>query len=110
MADIAMAVPLLEALAPGKRLIADNAYDADRLRHWLQDRGIEAVIPGRAARAVIYPLNRPEQGSPNDCRLLPLVLPRKRTERPVSVARTRQHPDFLLKTLVGVQGLEPWTR
>jgi transposase len=58
MADITMAVPLLEALALGKRLIADKAYDADRLRDWLQDRGIEAVIPGRAARAVVYPLNR----------------------------------------------------
>ena len=53
-----MAVPLLEALAPGKRLIADKAYDADRLRDWLQDRGIDAVIPGRAARAVVDPLNR----------------------------------------------------
>jgi transposase len=58
MADITMAVPLLEGLAPTKRLIADKAYDADRLRDWLQVRGIEAVIPGRAARAVVYPLNR----------------------------------------------------
>jgi transposase len=58
MADITMAVPILEALAPTKRLIADKAYDADRLRAWLQDKGIEAVIPGRASRAVAYPLNR----------------------------------------------------
>jgi transposase len=58
MADITMAVPLLEALAPTRRLIADKAYDADRLRTWLQDKGIEAVIPGRAARAIAYPLNR----------------------------------------------------
>ncbi len=58
MADITMAVPILEALAPTKRLIADKAYDADRLRAWLQDKGIEAVIPGRAARAVAYPLKR----------------------------------------------------
>jgi transposase len=58
MADITMAVLMLEALAPTKRLIADKAYDADRLRAWLQDKGIEAVIPGRAARAVAYPLNR----------------------------------------------------
>jgi transposase len=53
-----MAVPMLEALAPAKRLIADKAYDADRLRTWLQDKGIEAVIPGRASRSVVYPLNR----------------------------------------------------
>ena len=58
IADISMAVPMLEALAPAKLLIADKAYDADRLRTWLQDKGIEAVIPGRAARAVVYPLNR----------------------------------------------------
>ena len=58
MADITMAMPMLEALAPAKRLIADKAYDADRLRTWLQDKGIDAVIPGRAARAIAYPLNR----------------------------------------------------
>jgi len=58
VADITMAVPILEALAPTRRLIADKAYDADRLRTWLGDKGIEAVIPGRAARAVAYPLNR----------------------------------------------------
>jgi transposase len=52
-----MAMPMLEAFAPAKLLIADRAYDADRLRTWLQDKGIEAVIPGRAARAVVYPLN-----------------------------------------------------
>ena len=41
-----------------KRLIADKAYDADRLRDFLGRQGIEAVIPGRAARNVVYPLNR----------------------------------------------------
>lgn len=53
-----MAPPLLEALAPTRRLIADKAYDAARLRDWLRERRIEAVIPGRAARNVVYPLNR----------------------------------------------------
>ncbi len=53
-----MALPLLEALKPTKRLIADKAYDADKLRNWLVDRQIEPVIPGRAARSVVYPLNR----------------------------------------------------
>ena len=41
-----------------KPVLSPKAYDADRLRTWLQDRGIEAVIPGRATRAVVYPLNR----------------------------------------------------
>jgi transposase len=53
-----MAQPMLEAMAPNRRLIADRAYDADRLRDWLGERGIEAVIPGRASRNVAYPLNR----------------------------------------------------
>lgn len=53
-----MAQPLLEALAPTKRLIADKAYDADRLRQWLADRSIEAVIPARATRASVYPINK----------------------------------------------------
>ncbi len=57
IADITMAEPLLEAFAPKRRLIADKAYDADRLRDWLKVRRIEAVIPGRAARNVVYPLN-----------------------------------------------------
>lgn len=52
IADISMARPMLEAMAPKCRLIADKAYDADRLRLWLRERGIEAVIPGRASRDV----------------------------------------------------------
>ncbi|NIJ42804.1 transposase [Parvibaculum indicum] len=54
-----MAMPLLEAIAPAKRLLADKAYDADRLRNWLGDRQIEAIIPGRATRNAAYALNRP---------------------------------------------------
>ena len=46
IADISMAEPLLKAMAPKRRLIADKAYDADRLRDWLKARRIEAVIPG----------------------------------------------------------------
>jgi transposase len=53
-----MAVPMLEALAPTMRFVADKAYDADRLRNWLKHKGIEAVIPGRAARTSVYPINR----------------------------------------------------
>lgn len=58
VADISMAVPLLGAIAPPKRLIADKAYDADSLRHWLRARRIKAVIPSTAARTVPYPLDR----------------------------------------------------
>ena len=53
-----MAVPLLEASAPTKRLIADKAYDAESLRCWLAKRRIKAVIPSTASRTVPYPLDR----------------------------------------------------
>ena len=58
IADISMAQPLLEALAPAKRLVADKAYDADRLRQWLADRSIVSVIPARATRVSVYAVNK----------------------------------------------------
>ena len=45
-------------MAPPKRLIADKAYDVDRLRSWLKVRRIKAVIPSTATRTVLYPLDR----------------------------------------------------
>jgi transposase len=53
-----MAVPMLKAFAPAMRLVADKAYDADRLRNCLKHKGVEAVIPGRAARTSVNPINR----------------------------------------------------
>ncbi len=58
IADITMTLPLLEAMRPTKRLIADKVYDADKLRTWLILREIELVIPGQAARNIVYPLDR----------------------------------------------------
>jgi transposase len=57
-ADISMALPLLQSVARSQRLIADKACDAERLRRWLQDRRIKAVIPSTATRTVPYPLGR----------------------------------------------------
>lgn len=51
-------MPLLGAVAPPRRLIADKAYDADGLRAWLKARRIKAVIPSTATRTVPYPLDR----------------------------------------------------
>ncbi len=53
-----MALPLIAAVAPPKRLIADKAYDVDSLRGWLKACRIKAVIPSTATRTVPYPLNR----------------------------------------------------
>jgi transposase len=58
VADISMAVPLLNVAAPSRRLIADKAYDADSLRRWLTERRIKAIIPSTASRPTPYPLNR----------------------------------------------------
>jgi transposase len=58
VADIKMAIPLLEVARPAKRLLADKAYDADSLRQWLAHRRIKAVIPSSAARRTPYPLDR----------------------------------------------------
>ena len=53
-----MAAPLVEAVAPAERRIADRACDADHLRDRLRRRGTKSVIPGRGRRAVVRPLNR----------------------------------------------------
>jgi transposase len=58
VADITMAIPLLKAIAPPKRLLADKAYDADSLRKWLKGAKVKAVIPSSAARRTPYPLDR----------------------------------------------------
>jgi hypothetical protein len=39
-----MALPLLSAMTKPKRLIGDKAYDVNRLRRWLKERRIKAVI------------------------------------------------------------------
>uniref|UniRef100_UPI001FEC0244 IS5 family transposase n=1 Tax=Muricoccus roseus TaxID=198092 RepID=UPI001FEC0244 len=57
VADITMALPLLQAVARPRRLLADKAYDAESLRRWLKDRRIKAVIPSTATRTVPYPLD-----------------------------------------------------
>jgi len=53
-----MAIPLLNVAAPARRLIADKAYNADSLRHWLIQRRIKAIIPSTTSRRTPYPLNR----------------------------------------------------
>lgn len=48
VADISMALPLLQAVVPPKRLITDKAYDAQTLRDWLKSRKLIATIPSTA--------------------------------------------------------------
>ncbi len=58
VADITMATPLLDALPASRRLVADKAYDAERLCDWLKSRRTKAVIPSTATRTVPYGLDR----------------------------------------------------
>jgi transposase len=53
-----MAEELLSAAGPIERLIADKAYDTNRLRTVLTQRGIDAVIPSIARRKPLIPHDR----------------------------------------------------
>jgi transposase len=56
--DVMMAPELLAAVGSIKRLIADKAYDTNRLRNLLTQRDIEAVIPSIARRKPLIPYDR----------------------------------------------------
>lgn len=48
--DLTGAEALLTRVATPRKLLADRAYDARRLRDWLTERGCEAVIPPNPTR------------------------------------------------------------
>jgi len=56
--DVMMAPELLVAAGPINRLIADKAYDSNRLRGLLADAGTKAVIPSIARRKLRIPHDR----------------------------------------------------
>jgi transposase len=56
--DVMMAPELLSAAGPIKRLIADKAYDTNRLRDLLAQHGVKAVIPSIARRKSLIPYDR----------------------------------------------------
>jgi transposase len=56
--DIAMAEALVTAAGPAARVVADRAYDANRLRSLIAARGAEAVIPSTASRRAPIPFDR----------------------------------------------------
>jgi transposase len=53
--DAPQADALIEGL-PAKVVLADAAYDSDRLRRAIADKGAVAVIPNNPSRARKYPL------------------------------------------------------
>lgn len=56
--DLVGAAALLERIPTPRRLIADRAYDARKLRDWLAARGCEAVIPPNPTRKHPHPYDR----------------------------------------------------
>ena len=58
MHDVMMASELLSAAGPIERLIADKAYDTNKLRRLLAERAVEAVIPSIARRKPLIPHDR----------------------------------------------------
>lgn len=55
--DAPQADTLIEGL-PAQIVIADAAYDSDRLRKAIADKGAVAVIPNNPSRARKYPLDK----------------------------------------------------
>lgn len=55
--DAPQADALIEAL-PADIVMADTAYDSDRLRKVIADKGAQAVIPNNPSRARKYPLDK----------------------------------------------------
>lgn len=56
--DVMLAPELLAEVGSIKRLIADKAYDTNRLRNLLTQLDIEAVIPSIARRKLLIPYDR----------------------------------------------------
>jgi transposase len=55
--DAPQAAELIEGL-PAEVVMADTAYDADRLRQAIAAKGAIAVIPNNPSRALKYPLDK----------------------------------------------------
>ena len=58
MNDFKGAEQMLPVLPKARALIADRAYDGDRLRGWLTARGIEPCIPSKKNRKTPIPHDR----------------------------------------------------
>ncbi len=54
--DAPQAEPLIEGLC-AEAVLADTAYDSDRLRQAIDNKGAQAVIPSNPSRAKKHPLD-----------------------------------------------------
>jgi transposase len=56
--DAPVAGLLIATLPPGSALLADRAYDSDRLRHFLFGRGTTPIIPNNPTRKRMHPFDK----------------------------------------------------
>jgi transposase len=49
---------MLDAAPPADELLADKAYDSDKVREDLTARGMRAIIPNKHERKLLYPFDR----------------------------------------------------
>lgn len=49
---------ILDAATPADELLADKAYDSDKVREDLLGRGMHPVIPNKDDRRFLYPFDR----------------------------------------------------
>jgi transposase len=57
LGDVRVALALISAVPPGRRLACDAAYDSDGLRRLLIERGILPVIPNNPTRKRPHPFD-----------------------------------------------------
>ena len=55
--DAPQADALIEDL-PAEVVMADAAYDSDRIRRKIKDKGAQAVIPNNPSQAIRYPIDK----------------------------------------------------
>ena len=58
MGDIRAAIPLLASLPAAKHVLADAAYDADRLHQFLEQRGTTPTIKQNPTRKQLKPFDK----------------------------------------------------
>lgn len=56
---------MLDAAPPADELLADKAYDSDKIREDLRGRGMRPVIPNKDDRKFLHPFDRKRYRSRN---------------------------------------------
>jgi len=79
-------------IAPPGMLLADKAYDANRLRLWLDEHGAEAVIPSTTSRRAPIPYDATLYRARN---LIERMFCRLKDFRPIATRYDKRADNFL---------------